>query len=79
MGLLSTFVGIVIGLGILWIMNLTKIDFTFGMMDLSLSPSIPVSEVIFVAVIVLLVSLFAGFQPAYKASKMEPVDALGHN
>jgi len=31
-----------------------------------------------VAIIVMLVSLFAGFQPAYKASKMEPVDALGH-
>ncbi|MFA7421760.1 MAG: FtsX-like permease family protein [Melioribacteraceae bacterium] len=79
MGLLSTLSGIVIGLGTLWIMNMTKIDFTFGSMNVSLAPSIPVSEVIVVAVIVMIVSLFAGFQPAYKASKMEPVDALGHN
>ena len=79
MGLVSTIAGIVIGLGILWIMNLTKIDFTFGTMNVSLAPSIPVSEVIVVAVIVMIVSLFAGFQPAYKASKMEPVDALSHN
>jgi putative ABC transport system permease protein len=79
MGLLSIVAGIIIGLGILWIMNITKIDFTFGTMNVSLAPSIPVSEVIVVAVIVMIVSLFAGFQPAYKASKMEPVDALGHN
>jgi putative ABC transport system permease protein len=79
MGLVSTIAGIVIGLGILWILNITKIDFTFGMMNISLAPSIPVGEVIMVAIIVIVVSLFAGFQPAYKASKMEPVDALGHN
>lgn len=79
MGLLSTLAGIVIGLGTLWFMNIIKIDFTFGTMNVSLAPSIPLSEVIVVAVIVMIVSLFAGFQPAYKASKMEPVDALGHN
>ena len=78
MGLLSTVAGIVVGLGILWIMNVTKIDFTFGQMNVSLAPSIPVGEIVWVAVIVMIVSLFAGFQPAYKASKMEPVDALGH-
>jgi putative ABC transport system permease protein len=78
MGLLSTLAGIVVGLGILWVMNTTKIDFTFGQMNVSLAPSIPVGEIMWVAVIVMLVSLFAGFQPAYKASKMEPVDALGH-
>ena len=78
MGLLSTLAGILIGLGTLWIMNITKIDFTFGTMNVTLAPSIPAGEVLIVAVIVMVVSLFAGFQPAYKASKMEPVDALGH-
>jgi len=78
MGLLSTVVGIVIGLSILWLMNTTKIDFTFGQMNVSLAPSIPAGEIMWVAIIVMLMSLFAGFQPAYKASKMEPVDALGH-
>jgi putative ABC transport system permease protein len=78
MGLLSTVAGVVIGLGTLWIMNMTKIEFTFGQMNVSLAPSIPAGEVVWVTVIVMLVSLFAGFQPAYKASKMEPVDALGH-
>jgi putative ABC transport system permease protein len=78
MGLLSTAVGIVIGLGLLWLMNLAPIDFTFGMMRVSLAPSIPAREVVLITIIVMLVSIFASLQPAYKASKMEPVDALGH-
>lgn len=78
MGLLSTAVGIVIGLGLLWLMNLAPIDFTFGMMQVSLAPSIPAREVVLITIIVMLVSIFASLQPAYKASKMEPVDALGH-
>ena len=78
MGLLSTIAGIGIGLGILWIMNLTRIEFAFGQMNVSLAPSIPAGEIVWVALVVMLASLFAGLQPAYKASKMEPVDALGH-
>jgi putative ABC transport system permease protein len=78
MGLLSTAVGVVIGLSLLWLMNLAPIDFTFGMMQVSLAPSIPVREVVLITIIVMLVSIFASLQPAYKASKMEPVDALGH-
>jgi putative ABC transport system permease protein len=78
MGLLSTAVGLIIGLGLLWLMNLAPIDFTFGMMQVSLAPRIPEREVILVTIIVMLVSIFASLQPAYKASKMEPVDALGH-
>ena len=78
MGLMSTVVGLVVGLGLLWLMNLAPIDFTFGMMQVSLAPRIPEGEVILVTVIVMLVSIFASLQPAYKASRMEPVDALGH-
>jgi putative ABC transport system permease protein len=78
MGLLSTVAGVVIGLGLLWLMNLSPINFTFGMMEVSLAPSIPPREVVFVAIIVMLVSIFASLQPAHKAAKMEPVEALGH-
>jgi putative ABC transport system permease protein len=78
MGLISAVAGIVIGLAILWGMNLTEITFVFGQMDVTLQPGIPLSEIFWVTIIVMLVSLFAGFQPAYKASQMEPVDALGH-
>lgn len=78
MGLLSTAVGVIVGLGMIWLMNLIRIDFTFGQMNVSLAPSIPVSEVILTVGIVMVVSLFASLQPANKAARMEPVDALGH-
>jgi putative ABC transport system permease protein len=78
MGLLSALAGIAVGLAMLWAMNFTEITFVFGQMDVTLQPGIPISEIFWVTIIVMLVSLFAGFQPAYKASKMEPVDALGH-
>jgi len=59
-------------------LNITKIDFTFVDEHIT-APSIPVGEVIMGAIIVIVVSLFAGFQPAYKASKMEPVCHWDHN
>ncbi len=78
MGLLSTAAGTVVGLGILWMMNLTTINFSFGGMNITLAPGIPASEIMWVVIIVMLVSVLASAQPAYKASQMEPVDALGH-
>ena len=59
--------------------NIYKIRFAFGRMEnLVLSPGINALELIWVSAIVLTVSVFASFWPAYKASKMEPVDALRH-
>jgi putative ABC transport system permease protein len=46
--------------------------------NLLLSPSVHFSELYLVSGIVLLVSVLATLQPAYKASRMTPVDALGH-
>jgi putative ABC transport system permease protein len=46
--------------------------------NLLLSPAININELFWLTAIVLLVSVFATLQPAYKASKMEPVDALRH-
>ena len=79
LGVISTLLGNVIGLGGIYLLNIYKIRFSFGRMDdLILSPVINFSELYWVSAIVLLVSVFASLQPAYKASKMEPVDALRH-
>jgi len=79
LGVISTLLGNVIGLGGIYLLNIYKIRFSFGRMDnLILSPAINFSELYLVSAIVLLVSVFASLQPAYKASKMEPVDALRH-
>jgi len=79
LGLISALAGNIIGILGIYVLNIYKIRFAFGRMDnLLLSPTINFSELVWVSAIVLLVSVFASLQPAYKASKMEPVDALGH-
>ena len=79
LGLISALAGNIIGIFGIYILNIYKIRFAFGRMDnLLLSPTISFSELVWVSAIVLMVSVFASLQPAYKASKMEPVDALGH-
>ena len=79
LGLISTLAGNLIGIFGIYILNIYKIRFAFGRMDnLLLSPTISFSELAWVSVIVIMVSVFASLQPAYKASRMEPVDALGH-
>ncbi|MDM8549874.1 ABC transporter permease [Desulfobacterales bacterium HSG2] len=79
LGLISTLAGNIIGILGIYILNIYKIRYSFGRMDnLLLSPTISFSELVWVSATVLLVSIFATLQPAYKASRMEPVDALGH-
>ncbi len=79
LGLMSTIAGSIIGLSGIWALNIYKISIAFGSQDnILLSPSVNITELLWVSCIVLLISIFASLQPAYKASRMEPVDALGH-
>ncbi len=79
LGLISTIVGNLIGLSGIFVLNIYKISFSFGRQDnLSLAPTVNITELLWVSGIVLFISVFASLQPAYKASRMEPVDALGH-
>jgi len=79
LGLISALVGNAIGLAGIYVLNLYKIRFSFGRMEnLLLSPGVNFSELFLVSAMVLLVSVLATLQPAYRASRMAPVDALGH-
>jgi len=79
LGLISTIIGNVIGLTGIFVLNIYKISFAFGRQEnLLLAPTVNMTELLWVSIIVLFISVFASFQPAYKASRMEPVDALGH-
>ena len=79
LGFISVLAGNIIGIFGIYILNIYKIQYAFGRQEnLLLSPTISFSELAWVSAIVLLVSVFATLQPAYKASRMEPVDALGH-
>ncbi len=79
LGLISAVVGNLIGLAGIYLLNVYQIRFSFGRMDnLLLSPEVGFADLYWVSGIVVLVSVLASLQPAYKASRMEPVDALGH-
>jgi len=79
LGLLGTLVGVVISLVSIYAMNVSQISFDFGRQKgLLLSPTIGMSEVITVSVIVIAISVLASLQPAWKAAKMDPITALRH-
>jgi putative ABC transport system permease protein len=79
LGLGGTALGTVISLAVIYGLNVWKITFNFGMQQgLVLSPAISPKDVVTIAGMVVLMALLASLQPAWKASRMDPVTALGH-
>lgn len=79
LGLTGAIVGVLFGLGIILVLNVSKISFNFGQATgLILAPTIAPMEVVTASLMVIIVSVLASLQPAYKASRMEPIDALRH-
>ena len=79
MGILGTAVGTIISLISIAVMNATQISFDFGRQTgLLLSPTIGATDVIMVVLIVIAIAVIASLQPAWKASKMDPITALKH-
>lgn len=78
LGILGAIIGNVVGLGIIFIMNLIKISFNFGRQVVTLAPTVSLYDIISVSVIVIIVAVLGSLQPAFKASRMEPIKALRH-
>ena len=79
LGVGGTALGTAIALAIIYALNIWKITFNFGMQQgLVLSPAIRAADVVIVAALVVIMALLASLQPAWKASRMDPVTALGH-
>jgi len=79
LGVAGSIAGVIIGAIIIVIVNAAGITFNFGMQQgLVLRASLSLPETVVITITVLAVSLAAGFYPAYKASRMEPVEALRH-
>jgi len=78
LGVFGAIIGNVVGLGIVLIMNLVKIHFKFGRGVIALAPTVQISDVITVSIIVIIVAVLGSLQPALKASRMEPIEALRH-
>jgi putative ABC transport system permease protein len=79
LGIFGAVIGNILGAIIIYIINASKITFDFAMhQGLILSANIKPSDVISISVIVIIVSVIASLQPAFKASRMEPITALRH-
>jgi len=79
LGVFGALIGNVIGVSVVYILNISKITFDFGRQTgLVLEPTVNLSDIIAISTIVIVVSVLASLQPAFKASRMEPIKALRH-
>lgn len=79
MGVVGALTGVFIGVAVIGIVNLMGIRFNFGQQKgLLLMATINPLDVIVVSIIVIVVAVAASLQPAIRASRMEPIDALRH-
>lgn len=82
-GLLLGFTGAVVGtalsLGAIGVLNAVGLRFSFGRQDaLLLEPSVAAGDVAWIVAVVVVVAVLASLQPAFKASRMDPIQALRH-
>jgi ABC-type antimicrobial peptide transport system permease subunit len=74
MGTAGTIIGVVVGMALTCLLNVTS----FGMVMFTYVPWGRILESGLIAIVVgSVLSLLGGIMPAYRAAKMEPVDAMG--
>jgi len=79
LGIFSTIIGNIIGVLALLLINLGKFHFSFGRIkNILLQTSIAPMDLITVSLIVIFIGIISSLQPALKASRMQPVEALRH-
>jgi len=79
LGFFGAVVGDILGIAVISVLNVAKLTFSFGRQKgLLLSPSVSLQDILTISIIVIAISVIASLQPAYKASRMNPIDALRH-
>jgi putative ABC transport system permease protein len=79
LGALGVMIGNIIGLSLILVLNIVGVSFDFGRQKgLILKATIALTDVLMISGIVILISVLASLQPAWKASRMEPIKALRH-
>lgn len=79
LGVIGTALGTAVSLAAIYAINLWQPRFAFGQQsDLVMAPTIGVGQVVTVALLVVGVAVLASLQPAWKASRLDPINALRH-
>lgn len=79
LGLAGTVLGTAVSLAVIYGLNLWKLRFSFGQQqNLVMAPTIDATQIIVVAAMVVGVAVLASLQPAWKASRLDPINALRH-
>ncbi len=77
LGVFGAVVGSILSFGVVSILNIVKITYSFGQQTgLELAPKLSMGEIGSVSIIVIFISLIASISPAIKASRLDPVEAL---
>lgn len=77
LGVFGAVLGSVLSSGIVYVLNIVKITYSFGQQSgLELAPKLSLGEIGSVSLVVILISLVASISPAIKASRLDPVEAL---
>jgi putative ABC transport system permease protein len=79
LAVIGTLIGAVVSYAIVYALNVWPVSFTFGrQQNLTLEPSLALSDAGLIAIVVLVVAIVATLQPAWKAARMDPITALRH-
>jgi len=79
MGIAGALIGDIVGIALVYILNIFKISYNFGLQKgVILQSVVNPTDILVISATVIIVSVIASLQPAFKASRMEPIIALRH-
>ncbi len=78
LGIIGAIAGVALSLLAVLLLNLFPLQFPFGRQIITLQPVLSLGEIAVVAALVIGMSVLASLQPAWRASRMDPIQALRH-
>ena len=80
LGIFGSAIGLIVSLIAIFIVNISHLSIAFGRNSIILlQPKVSISQISITLLIVILVAIVAVLEPAFKASKLEPIEALRQN
>ncbi len=80
LGVFGSIIGVIVSIFAIFIVNISNITVAFGRnSNILLQPEISLSQIGITTLIVIFVAIIAVLEPAFKASKLEPIEALRQN